>query len=515
MMLTHTQPSASFGYKSVHDLPTPPSTSRPSPPPLGYQEAAAYKTPKPDSRTHSPVLKLMSASHRGLPPPAAMALASQQSSSAGGPPHQPHHHSQPSAPPVHGAQHGQPWAALPPPPQQWQGAEESMKNWLVAKAEEEKTKQEEERTRQESLRLEQRRVEMDMLRASLGGGIPPPMVPLVFAGMTVGGPMHQATLEWAQQFMPPPQGQQHPPLLRSQRPDSPDHRHRDGAQPAHGQHGGPSAGAAPAQASASFGQYPGSPARPRGQTVSGAIGRLGSAMAGHGTNPSQSAQPGSASMLPYQAHAHGQAQAGQQDASTSIYFHHWQPPTSQAGSGSSNRPGTPSAGEPHKKRRMTGPQQHPPPPSENRSRSPPHFIQSSLSNPPPGRRLHKRQKSDVSWYRVPGHGHGQLDEADRASAARALTPSQEGSVASSRDAYAAEGKKHSVSAMLSQDQVTSAPHEASRLERLHFHSTHGPLAPMTRHRDDDGPTRDRHPSPGRGGPMLHGGAVAGSAEGEH
>ncbi|KYK55258.1 hypothetical protein DCS_07221 [Drechmeria coniospora] len=343
MMLTHTQPSASFGYKSVHDLPTPPSTSRPSPPPLGYQEAAAYKTPKPDSRTHSPVLKLMSASHRGLPPPAAMALASQQSSSAGGPPHQPHHHSQPSAPPVHGAQHGQPWAALPPPPQQWQGAEESMKNWLVAKAEEEKTKQEEERTRQESLRLEQRRVEMDMLRASLGGGIPPPMVPLVFAGMTVGGPMHQATLEWAQQFMPPPQGQQHPPLLRSQRPDSPDHRHRDGAQPAHVQHGGPSAGAAPAQASASFGQYPGSPARPRGQTVSGAIGRLGSAMAGHGTNPSQSAQPGSASMLPYQAHAHGQAQAGQQDASTSIYFHHWQPPTSQAGSGSSNRPGTPSA----------------------------------------------------------------------------------------------------------------------------------------------------------------------------
>lgn len=74
---------------------------------------------------------------------------------------------------------GAPFGVMPAPPAQWQGQEESMRNWLLAKAEEDKRKQEEERTRQETLRLEQRKIEQAMLRESLQGGIPPQMVPMV------------------------------------------------------------------------------------------------------------------------------------------------------------------------------------------------------------------------------------------------------------------------------------------------------------------------------------------------
>lgn len=216
----------------------------------------------------------MSTPHRGLPPPASMALPSQ-----------------PAPPPAH-----QP--GLPPPPQQWQGAEDAMRHWLAAKAEEERTRQEEERTRQETLRLEQRRIEMDMLRASLSGGIPPPMIPLVFAGMSTAGILPQAALDWAQRFM---QAQ----LPGPPRPPSPD-RHRRS----------PMANPAP------YGPYPPSPTRPRGHTVTGAPARL--------ANP---AQPAVASY---------QHVPAQQDTSPSIYFHHWQPPASQAGSSGPNRPGSPS-----------------------------------------------------------------------------------------------------------------------------------------------------------------------------
>lgn len=250
----------------------------------------------------------------------------------------PSHHGQPGSPLAHGAQPGQTWSALPPHPQQWQGTEESMKNWLLAKAEE-KTKQE--KTRQESLRLEQRRVEMEILRALLSGGIPPPMVPLVFAGMGAGSTLPQAALEWIQQFMQPSQGHQHAQLLPPQRPHSPEHRQREGPPPAHGPYPGAPAHAAPGPGSGGFGPYPGSPVRPRGQTVTGAIGRQAPRMPSLGPSPPQ---PGAAPMAPYQPQAHLQAPSAQQETSPSIYFYHWQPPTSQAGggSGSSNRPGTPS-----------------------------------------------------------------------------------------------------------------------------------------------------------------------------
>ena len=67
---------------------------------------------------------------------------------------------------------------LPVPPSRWASQDESMPSWVHAKAEEERRKQEEEKTRQGGIRLDQRRIDERMLRDSLQGGIPPPMVPL-------------------------------------------------------------------------------------------------------------------------------------------------------------------------------------------------------------------------------------------------------------------------------------------------------------------------------------------------
>ncbi|KAL4980695.1 hypothetical protein BDW66DRAFT_124570 [Aspergillus desertorum] len=91
---------------------------------------------------------------------------------------------------------------LPPPPSQWQSSssDDAMHHWLRAKAEEDRRKQEEEKTRQESLRLEQRRVEASMLRDSLLAGIPPQIIPLVFAGICQNG-LPQPVVELAQQYL--------------------------------------------------------------------------------------------------------------------------------------------------------------------------------------------------------------------------------------------------------------------------------------------------------------------------
>ncbi|RDW86812.1 uncharacterized protein DSM5745_03454 [Aspergillus mulundensis] len=91
---------------------------------------------------------------------------------------------------------------LPPPPSQWQSSssDDAMHHWLQAKAEEDRRKQEEEKTRQETLRLEQRRVEASMLRDSLIAGVPPQIIPLVFAGICQNG-LPQPVLELAQQYL--------------------------------------------------------------------------------------------------------------------------------------------------------------------------------------------------------------------------------------------------------------------------------------------------------------------------
>ncbi|KAJ5721805.1 uncharacterized protein N7483_009739 [Penicillium malachiteum] len=93
---------------------------------------------------------------------------------------------------------------LPPPPSQWQGTE-SMQQWLLAKTEEDRRSQEEEKTRQETLRLEQRRIEQMILIESLRAGVPPPMVPLIFAAMHSSGAGNlQLMIDTAQQWMAQP-----------------------------------------------------------------------------------------------------------------------------------------------------------------------------------------------------------------------------------------------------------------------------------------------------------------------
>ncbi|RGP77990.1 hypothetical protein FLONG3_3825 [Fusarium longipes] len=457
-MLTDKQPPT-YGYKSVHDLPTPPSTCRLSPP-LIYKEPATKSLPTA-YRGHSPPSQPMSAPHRGLPPPAAMALPLQQPTATGVPPPPPPSHHQPHPPPPPptqsslgslGHQQRDSWGQLPAPPQQWQGAEESMKHWLQARAEEDKRKQEEERTRQESLRLEQRKVEMDMLRTSLQAGIPPPMVPLVFAGMGGGGVAPQAALEWAQQFMPPGQAPPRAQLMPAQWSASPEHQRESQPQPHIQQQGIPSASAAGAGY-----VYPPSPSRPRGQTVSGAIGRP----MGMSTLPSLNINVPQSAHAPVM-HSHMQQAQQQQDsqASPSIYFHHWQPPASHAGGGS-NRPGSPSAfmtiGETPRKRKAIG---HAPSPSrsEQRYRSPPSFSQSSSSNAPfRGRgRGHSRQRSDMSPFRVTGPGRSRRESFGgplrrrspiRRSPVRSSTPMPQ----QERPANERSESKQSVSAMLSEE----------------------------------------------------------------
>jgi hypothetical protein len=253
--------------------------------------------------------------------------------------HSQHHESQQPPPPPRppAGQDGpraQSWTPLPPPPQQWHRSEESMRSWLQAKVEEEKTKQEEEKTRQESLRLEQRRVESELLQYSLRGGIPPPMIPLLFAGKTTGGALPQAAVDLAQQFLllSPTQQLQH---SSAQRQHSPDSHQRDGDT----RDPSPEATAklAPLPGTGGYSPYPASPTRLRGQTMSVVAGRTN--MSNVGVNMSQSGQSGAAGVSPYGCQAHMHSQSPTRESSPGLSFHHWQPPATQSGYGRSNRPG--------------------------------------------------------------------------------------------------------------------------------------------------------------------------------
>ncbi|KAH8810583.1 hypothetical protein F5884DRAFT_636855, partial [Xylogone sp. PMI_703] len=289
----------------------------------------------------------ISSTHRSLPPPAATTspqLPTQQQIPPLSPP--------PLAQP---APLSQSLGQLPAPPQQWQGAEESMANWLLAKAEEDRRRQEEEKTRQQVLRLEQRKIEQDMLRTSLNGGIPPNMLPMVFAIMR-GGSLPHASLEWVQHRMDHVQQQQQEiqpqqQLLPSQSYSSPeqeqqrDLRTNSQLYRVQQQHQLPmtlpSIPVGPSQETDFVSGYPMSP---------GTRSKRTSLSQGSIPGPLQTAQlPGlntgeirnqplpdpTMQMVPAQlGHPLRQTQIVQQQqetqSSSSIYFHHWRPPTPQA-----------------------------------------------------------------------------------------------------------------------------------------------------------------------------------------
>ncbi|KAK3989812.1 hypothetical protein QBC44DRAFT_342298 [Cladorrhinum sp. PSN332] len=490
-MLTITKPSQN-GYRPVHDLPTPPSTSRSSPP-LIYKDSC-YKAPLINPSGGSPFNQSMSAPHRGLPPPAALppvqpppGPGSSQSASglSVGHVHPP--------PPSQSHSQSQSLGQLPPAPS-WHD-EESMRAWLAAKVEEDRRRQEEEKTRQANYRVEQRKMEAEILKTSIHGGIPPALIPIVFAGM--GGGVHpQQALEMAQQYMASPpslqQHQQHPPALMPPGQVSPEHQRRDSQAQPYAQYatsgGIPSTpGSAQGPPSSYMSGYPGSPGRPRGQSMPGTMG--GRPLPGASTLPNLNTNvpggPGNTSGVPsHPGLAHSQQHEAQ--PSPSIYFHHWQPPTSQPGGGRSgtDQPATPSVGESPRKRKAVGPQPPVPPPSTTqRFRSPPFSQSAALSNPPPGRRRgHSRQRSDVGTYRSgglrgraesagPGREMSPMHTSGASSARESNEPSSQQQIPSSSRTLPPQAPSrtgaHSVSSLLSDNPIS--PQAAT----LHFATSSG------------------------------------------
>ncbi|WPH00308.1 Hypothetical protein R9X50_00313300 [Acrodontium crateriforme] len=377
MLLTLSQPPRTDFGTGTHDFyprlpfPKPPRLSPPTP----RVDASVTSLPV------SPPDKIMTTAHRGLPPPSAM-TASMTLPDPGRPP------------PL-----TQSLGPMPAPPNQWQGQEESMRNWLLAKTEEDKRKQEEEKTQQESLKLEQRRIEQSMLRESLSAGIPPTMIPLIYASIA-GANLANIGVDWMQQYqvqLRESAAQHHPqtlspelrrePHLLSQPIDAYTVASSTQTQTIPSQ---PPVGDKPVQPAPLQTTFPAyqstndriAPTSMPRSAVHTQLPRLTTNdMYIHQqpvSSPGGSHQPQQSRMLQDQATS----------SSPSIYFHHWVPPNE----GKSTQPQTPaSKGEPHsarpgshrsdtdwrdspRKRKATGAHQPNPPPSAG-----PQFTSPSFS----------------------------------------------------------------------------------------------------------------------------------------
>lgn len=407
-MLLSVKPPLQNGIKSPHEYTHhAPTHSRYSPPDSPKTVPPYYDTPEGK----------MNNQHRGLPPPMGLSLP----------------------PPDRGLPAMASLGNLPAPPSQWTGQDESMRNWLQAKAEEDRRRAEEEKTRQEGLRLDQRKIEQSMLRESLQGGIPPVMVPLIFAGMG-GAALSAQTLEWAQHYMAQLslQNQQHlqaqqahpPQIPPPPQPVSPDLR-RDNRMLPPNPYGGHQAlqPALPSNA-AQPSPLPSQPAqsnlgRPSFVQSSGPRG-VPAALSRINTGESQlqgpTSQPTGQPLHPLQQSHPAQVEP-QQNAAPGLFFHHWTP--TAAGS-KNNQPSTPStksnqaspfsqSQQSHlrsdyqsspKKRKGPSGQPVPAPPTTQASSdaSPPFSSRSSGErDPSPGSRnkgrRHSRQQSDASSTR--------------------------------------------------------------------------------------------------------------------
>ncbi|KAL1873761.1 hypothetical protein Plec18167_006279 [Paecilomyces lecythidis] len=341
-MLLTLKPPSQNGIKGPHEysivrqsIPTSRTSSTPP---------AAERTTPPASAKRAPE-RTMDTVRRGLPPPSSMTLP----------------------PPDASLPAMAPLGQLPPPPPQWQNADESMRDWLQSKAEEERRRQEEEKTRQESIRLEQRRIEQSILRESIQAGVPPHLIPLIFAGIAGGGTSH-TTLELIQQSIAQTTAQtqvpqpsqlpptQQPPTLPApppaahsahQSPLQPEVRRDNRAIP-------PNPYGAQAIGSLSQQTVPesppqhlyghsrplqGAPMDPRTQPTS-SLSRLNTAEMHIHPPP---ANVGAVQYPPVPQHpavSIKQESQQQRQASPSIYFHHWVPP-------GQSQPNTPSGKSSH------------------------------------------------------------------------------------------------------------------------------------------------------------------------
>ena len=388
--------------------------------------------PGPDILLAKSTTESMPTSHRGLPLPAAMELPQPKQ----------------TAPAFGQSLFSQPPAQTPAPPQRLQGAEDPNRNWLEAKAEEDKLRQEEEKTRQEGLRLELRKVEQEMLRTSLSGGIPPHMIPLVFTGMGGANPnLVNTTLGWAQHYIAQAHQLQQEQLQQQQHyqrqqqaigphPHSSPELRRESRQVGqiYGQSQHPipvpllstPIGPGSQQPAGFLPSYPMSPGRSRSQLPgpatlsrpppSSELPRLNT-----GEMHIHQLPQGPPGQLSHLLHQPQSANPSQQE-SHSIYFHHWQPPISQASTSGDNQLSTPIAdpqiiSSPYmyvadvlasspRKRKAQGPQQAAPPPSsQGQHASPPFSHGGSSSDTPSGRRRgHSRQRSDLSSPGMESYG---------------------------------------------------------------------------------------------------------------
>ncbi|KAL4810050.1 hypothetical protein BDV18DRAFT_156424 [Aspergillus unguis] len=334
---------------------------------------------------------------------------------------------------------------LPPPPAQWQSSDDGMQHWLRARAEEDRRKQEEEKTRQESLRLEQRRVEQSMLRDSLMAGIPPHIVPLIFAGICQNG-LPQPVVELAQQYLSQTSGPRAPQIThappavsassgshsyshsnpQSRRPSM--HARQDSGPyiPASAQHvvppprppnillsqnAPPDASAPPTPQQPGRRSLPSAPHDPRAGSAQWAQPQSSQVNWG----PVQYVPGSSVPVAQVPPRPNSQSRR----SPPSLYFHHWTPPAqSQAGAayGKNHRDSPASSTNsrrsehhtsPSRKRKASGPHQDAPVPSSRSSQSLTRGLQASpLESPRNDIQLrnpseHRRQVSEASAHR--GH----------------------------------------------------------------------------------------------------------------
>ncbi|KAF2763937.1 hypothetical protein EJ03DRAFT_47904 [Teratosphaeria nubilosa] len=408
MLLTISQPTRDFGTRFTHDF---------SPRvPLLKSRVSSNLPPKADPpvnslRASGGTDEKMTTPHRGLPPPSAMNLPDPRER---------------QAPPPLGQPLGGPLGIMPQPPSQWHGQEESMRNWLAAKAEEDKRKQEEERTKQEGFRLEQRRIEQAMLRESLQAGVPPSMVPMIYVGMG-GANLANVSLDWLQSYAAQLQAtqqqiqQQASPELRRetrlisqapaayappvQQPIMPTQQSVEQPQlPPN----------APLQTTFSVYQ----PGPPRDVPASGPRSVTHSQLPRLTTNEMHIYQPPPNN--PGSVHPLQQSQTVAQEptaSSPSIYFHHWVPPNEQK-----NQPQTPASksGEhpvahlpesdyresPRKRKAQGGHERNPPPSSVGPARTSPSF--STISSSSRNKSGHARTRSNASARDAEGRP-GEMD----------------------------------------------------------------------------------------------------------
>ncbi|RMD44429.1 hypothetical protein DV735_g713, partial [Chaetothyriales sp. CBS 134920] len=351
---------------------------KPAPDYQAYKANPHSRISPPESPRNIPSLfeERMSSSHRGLPLPAGLNLP----------------------PPERGSSAIPPLAVLPAPPSGWAGQDDSMRSWLHAKAEEDRRKQEEEKTRQEGLRLDQRRIEERMLRDSLAGGIPPPMVPLIFAGFA-GGSLPAHTLEWAQQYMTglSLQNQQHQQQIQQHQQQIQNHQQHQHQQQASQVSPDLRRDSRIIQASGYSHAPAPSAQNSRPLTASGGISGPSISLARLNT---ADFVPPTHAQRPLNAPPPAQTASSNEHGSSgnALFFHHWTPPNpSGGGSGGNhsnvNQPSTPTsksqqsspfaqAAPSHlradyqnspKKRKSTG--NHPPPP-------PPTSVPGDRHSPP-------------------------------------------------------------------------------------------------------------------------------------